>query len=48
MQLAQLKPGLAIMGLQHDLVSTVVAVLPIAEGTIQVIYRLPGGTIKER
>jgi SNF2 family DNA or RNA helicase len=48
MQLAQLKPGLALVGLEPDLVSTVVAVVPIAESTVQVIYRLPDGTIKER
>src|SRR5580698_2814405 len=48
MQLAQLKPGLALVGLEPDLVSTVVAVVAIAEGTVQVIYRLPDGTIKER
>ena len=48
MQLAQLKPGLALVGLEPELVSTVVAIVPIAEGTVQVIYRLPDGTIKER
>src|SRR5271155_1898539 len=48
MQLAQLRPGLALVGLEPDLVSTVVAIVPIAEGTVQVIYRLPDGTIKER
>lgn len=48
MQLAQLTPGLAIVGLEPDLVTTVVAIVPIAEGTVQAIYRLPDGTIKER
>jgi len=41
MQLAQLKPGLALVGLEPDLVSTIVAIVPIAEGTVQVIYWLP-------
>jgi hypothetical protein len=48
MQLGQMKPGIALVGLEPDLVSTVVAIVPIAEGTVQVIYRLPDGTIKER
>jgi superfamily II DNA or RNA helicase len=48
MQLAQLTAGLALVGLEPELVSTIVAVVPIAEGTVQVIYRLPDGTIKER
>src|SRR5262245_49594591 len=48
MQLPQLKPGLALVGLEPNLVATVVAVVPIAEGSVQVIYRLPDGKIKER
>src|SRR3954452_17858751 len=48
MQLAQLKPGLALVGLEPELVSTVVAVVPIAEGTVQVIYRTPDGVMKDR
>jgi superfamily II DNA or RNA helicase len=48
MQLSQLGHGLALVGLEPSLVATVVAVVPIAEGTVQVIFRLPDGTIKER
>ena len=48
MQLAELKPGLALVGLEPDLVCTVVAVNVIADGAVQVFYKLPDGTIKER
>src|SRR5580698_5562767 len=49
MQLAELKAGLALVGLEPDLVCTVVAVVPIAEGAVQVFYKLPdGATVKER
>ena len=48
MQLAELKPGLALVGLEPDRVCTVVAVNVIADNAVQVIYRLPDGTIKER
>ena len=47
MQLSELRTGIALVGLEPDLVSTVVAIVPIAEGTVQVIYRLPDGTIKD-
>jgi hypothetical protein len=46
--LADLKPGLALVGLEPDRVCTVVAVIPHAENAVQVIYRLPDGAIKER
>ena len=48
MQLAELKPGLALVGLEPDRVCTVMAVVPLAENAVQVIYRLPEGAIKER
>jgi superfamily II DNA or RNA helicase len=48
MRLAELKPGLALVGLEPDRVCTVVAVVPHAESAVQVIYRLPDGAIKER
>jgi superfamily II DNA or RNA helicase len=48
MRLAELKPGLALVGLEPDRVCTVVAVVPHAENAVQVIYRLPEGAIKER
>jgi superfamily II DNA or RNA helicase len=49
MQLAELKTGLALVGLEPDLVCTVVAVVPIGETAVQVVYKLPDGTTyKER
>jgi hypothetical protein len=48
MHLAELKPGLALVGLEPERVCTVVAVNVIAENAVQVIYRLPEGAIKER
>jgi superfamily II DNA or RNA helicase len=48
MQLSDLKPGLALVGLEPDLVCSVVAVNVITEGAVQVYYKLPDGGIKER
>src|SRR5687768_3352789 len=48
MLLADLKPGLALVGLEPELVCTVVAAVPIAPGAVQVYYKLPDGTLKER
>ena len=48
MQLAQLKTGLALVGLEPELVCSVVAVNVIAEGAVQVFYKLPDGNLKER
>lgn len=48
MQLSELKPGLALVGLEPDLVCSVVAVNVIAEGAVQVFYKLPDGGFKER
>jgi SNF2 family DNA or RNA helicase len=48
MQLAELKPGLALVGLEPDLVCTVVAVNAIAVGAVQIFYKLPDGAFKER
>lgn len=46
--LAELKPGQSLVGLEPDLVATVVAVVPIAESAIQLIYKTPDGTLKDR
>ncbi len=46
--LAELKPGQSLVGLEPNLVATVVAVVPIAAGTVQVIYKTPDGTLKDR
>src|SRR5689334_777168 len=48
MQLAELKPGLALVGLEPDLVCTVVALNVIADSAVQVFYKLPEGIFKER
>jgi superfamily II DNA or RNA helicase len=48
MLLAELKPGLSLVGLEPELVCTVVAVTPIATGAVQVYYKLPDGTLRER
>ncbi len=48
MQLSELKAGLAVVGLEPELVCTVVAVNVIADGAVQVFYKLPEGTFKER
>ncbi len=48
MKLSDLKPGLALVGLERDLVCSVVAVNIIADGAVQVFYKLPDGGLKER
>ncbi len=47
-KLEDLKPGLALDGLEPSVVATVAAVVPIGEGAVQVFYRTPDGTTKER
>ena len=48
MRLEDLTPGNALIGLEPAAVATVVAVVPIAEGAVQVIYKTPDGTLKDR
>ncbi|MBX3448925.1 MAG: DUF3883 domain-containing protein [Planctomycetaceae bacterium] len=48
LQLEDLKLGLSVVGLEPTVVATLVAVVPIAEGTVQVIYKTPDGTLKDR
>jgi SNF2 family DNA or RNA helicase len=48
MHLSDLKTGLELVGLEPELVCTVVAVNAIAEGAVQVFYKLPEGTLRER
>jgi superfamily II DNA or RNA helicase len=48
LQLDQLSAGLALTGLEPAVVSTVVSVIRIAADAVQVIYRTPDGTLKER
>ena len=48
LKLEDLKPGLPLVGLEPSVVATVAAVVPIGDGAVQVIYRTPDGTMKER
>lgn len=48
MRLEDIKPGSSLIGLEPSAIGTVLAVMPISEGTIQVIYKVPDGTLKDR
>ncbi len=47
-RLEDIKPGQPLTGLEPAVIGSVMAVVPIAEGTIQVIYKTPDGTLKDR
>jgi superfamily II DNA or RNA helicase len=46
--LESIATGLSLVGLDPSGIGTVVAVVPIAEGAVQVLYKTPEGTLKER
>jgi SNF2 family DNA or RNA helicase len=46
--LADLKQGQSLVGLEPNLVANIVAVVPIAANAVQVIYKIPDGTLKHR
>jgi superfamily II DNA or RNA helicase len=48
MRIEDLSPGSSLIGLEPSAVATIVAVVPIAEGAVQVIYKTLDGTIKDR
>jgi hypothetical protein len=48
MRLEDLKPGISLVGIEPTLIANVVAVVPIGDGVIQVLYKTPEGAIKER
>src|SRR3954470_7638294 len=48
LHLEDLRPGLPLVGLEPSVVATLAAVVPIGEGSVQVFYRTPDGTTKER
>lgn len=48
MRIEDISPGNALTGLEPAAVATVVAVVPIADGAVQVIYKTPDGTLRDR
>ena len=48
MKLETLKPGISLVGIEPILIATLIAVVPIGDGAVQVIYKTPEGTIKDR
>jgi hypothetical protein len=48
MKLEELKPGQSLSGIEPTDIISVVALVPLAEGSMQVIYRTPDGAMKER
>jgi superfamily II DNA or RNA helicase len=48
MRIEELAKGKAIAGLEPSTIATIVAVIPIADGTAQVIYQTAEGVLKER
>lgn len=46
--LESITPGLALIGLEPSVITTIVAVVPIADGVVQVIYKTPDGVLKDR
>jgi superfamily II DNA or RNA helicase len=43
-----LKPGVSLVGVEPTSVVTLVAVVPIAAGVVQIIYKTPDGELKDR
>jgi SNF2 family DNA or RNA helicase len=48
MRIEDLTSGLSVVGLEPSLIATIVAVVPIADGAVQVIYKTPDGAIRDR
>ena len=48
LKLEDLKSGQSVMGLEPTVVVTLVAVVPIAEGAVRIIYNTPAGDLKDR
>ena len=46
--LEDITPGLALTGLEPAAIGSVVAVVPIGDGAVQVIYKTPDGMLKDR
>lgn len=47
-QPSQLQPGLSLSGVEPDRIVQVVAVVPVGEKAVTLIYRVPDGGIRER
>lgn len=48
MRLQDVKPGSSLVGIEPTAVVTVVAVVPISDEALQLVYRTPDGTLKDR
>ena len=48
MKLSEITAGLSLAGLEPERVCAVIAATPFGDSALQVVYRLPDGTIKER
>ena len=48
MKLEEIKSGQSLTGIEANQTVSVVAVVPLAEGATQLVYRTPDGAIKER
>jgi len=48
MRIENITPGSFLTGLDPIGIGSVIAVVPIADGAVQVLYKTPDGTIKER
>jgi hypothetical protein len=46
LHIEELKPWMSLVGLEPAAVESLVAVVPIAEATAQVIYKTPDGVLK--
>ena len=48
MRLGEIKPGLNLSGVEPMQIVSFVANVPVAEGALQLVCRLPHGSMKER
>ena len=48
MKLEEITPGRSLAGVEPAEIVTVVATVPLGDGAVQLIYRTPGETMKER
>ncbi len=46
--LESITPGLSLTGIEPSIITTIVAVVPIADGALQIIYKTPDGALKDR